>query len=104
MIRWASMARWSWTMKTGVIGDRGWPRRGRRRGRVCLADLAEQQRAGVGGEPSAREIGDDGLGPEAGKVEGVAVTVCHSGGLAVWGSGRVLTQSYPREHAEVILL
>ena len=48
----------------------------------AVGDLAEQQGAGVGGEPAAVEVGDDGLGPEPGKVEGVAVTVCHSGGLA----------------------
>jgi len=58
-----------------------------------VSDLAEQQGAGVGGEASAVEIGDDGLGSEAGKVKGIAVTVRHSGGLAVCGWGRVLTQS-----------
>jgi hypothetical protein len=46
-----------------------------------VADLAEQEGAGVGGEPAAVEIGDDGLGLDPGKVEGVAVTLCHSGGL-----------------------
>ena len=35
-----------------------------------LADLAEQQGAGIGGEPASRKIGDDGLGPEGGKVRG----------------------------------
>ena len=53
----------------------------------AVGDLAEQQGAGVGGEPSAAEVGDDGLGPEPGKAEGVAVTVCHSGGLALEGLG-----------------
>ena len=55
-----------------------------------VADLAEQKRPGVGGEPAALEIGDDGLGAEAGKVEGVAVTVCHSDGLAFGGHGVLL--------------
>ena len=50
-----------------------------------LADLAEQEGAGVGGEPAAEEVGDDRLGAEAGKGEGFAVTVCHSGGLASGG-------------------
>ena len=36
-----------------------------------VADLAEQQRAGVGGEPAALEVGDDVLGPEGGKAEGI---------------------------------
>jgi hypothetical protein len=27
-----------------------------------LADLAEEQRAGIAGEPAAEEVGDDGLG------------------------------------------
>ena len=58
-----------------------------------VADFAEEQSTGVGGEPSAGEVSHNGLGSDAGKVEGVAVTVCHSDGLAVWGSGRVLTQS-----------
>ena len=57
------------------------------------AEFAEQEGSGVGGEPSAPEIGDDGLGAEPGKAEGVVATVCHSDGLAVVGSGRVLTQS-----------
>ena len=50
-----------------------------------LADLAEQQGTGVGGEPAAEEVGDQGLGAEAGKGEGLAITVCHSGGLAARG-------------------
>jgi hypothetical protein len=49
-----------------------------------LADFAEQQ--GGGGEPLARELGDDRLGPEAGKLEGVAVPVGPGEGLAL---GRV---------------
>ena len=50
-----------------------------------FADLAEEQRAGVGGEPATLEVGDDGLGSEAGKGEGRAITVCHSGGLTGGG-------------------
>ena len=50
-----------------------------------LADLPEQEGPGVGGEPAAQEVGDDRLGAEAGKGEGFAVTVCHSGGLAPGG-------------------
>src|SRR3954454_4924891 len=55
----------------------------------AVADLAEEQGAGIGGEPAALEIGDDGLVPESGKVEGLVVTLRHSGGLAfggVWAS------------------
>ena len=55
----------------------------------AVADLAEEQGAGICGEPAALEIGDDGLGPESGKVDGLVVTLCHSGGLAfggVWSS------------------
>jgi hypothetical protein len=57
------------------------------------AEFAEQEGASVGGEPSAPEVGDDGLGAEPGEEERVAATVCHSDGLAVVGSGRVLTRS-----------
>ena len=60
----------------------------------ALIDLAEQQRAGVGGEPAAAEVGDDGLGSEAGKVERFGVTVCHRGGLAAWRSG-IVANPYP---------
>jgi hypothetical protein len=56
-------------------------------------DLAEQQGTGVGGEPTAVEVGDDGPGSEPRKVQGVEATVCHSGGLALGGSGCVLTQT-----------
>jgi hypothetical protein len=57
-----------------------------------VSDLSEQEGAGVGGEPAALEVGDDALGPDPGKGEGFAVTVCHSGGLAVCGLGVLLTQ------------
>ena len=60
----------------------------------AVGDLAEQQGAGVGGQPSALEVGDDGLGPEAGKAEGIAVTVCHSDGLACWRYSETLIISY----------
>ena len=46
-----------------------------------LGDLAQQQGAGVGDETAALEVGDDGLGPEGGKVERFCVTVCHGNGL-----------------------
>ena len=47
-----------------------------------LGDLTEQQSTGVGGEPAAIEVSNDGLGTDPGEVEGLAVTLCHSGGLA----------------------
>ena len=47
-----------------------------------VGGLAKQERPGVGGEPTSLKVGDDGLGPEAGKPENVSVTVCHGGGLA----------------------
>src|SRR5262249_62082222 len=50
-----------------------------------LAGLAEQQGARIGGQSAAEEVGDDGLGAEAGKGQGLAITVCHSGGLAARG-------------------
>ena len=56
-------------------------------------ELAEQQEAGVGGEPAAAEVGEDGLASEAGEAEGLGVTVCHSGGLALGGVRIVLTQT-----------
>jgi hypothetical protein len=56
-----------------------------------LADFAEQQ--GGGGEPTAREIGDDRLGLEAGKLEGVTVTVCPGDGLALGRVWSMLVQS-----------
>jgi hypothetical protein len=46
-----------------------------------VADFSEQEESGIGGEPAPLEIGDDRLGAKAGKLEGVAVTVCHRGGL-----------------------
>jgi hypothetical protein len=52
-----------------------------------VGDRAEQERPRVGGEPAALKISDDGLGAETGKREGVAVTVCHGGGLAREGCG-----------------
>src|SRR5665213_867278 len=64
-----------------------------------LAELAKEQSTGVGGEPSAVEVGDDGLGSDPGKVEGVAVTVCHSGGLAVRGLGLVANPKLTRSKA-----
>jgi hypothetical protein len=48
---------------------------------AVLVDLAEQQRPGVGSEPSALKVGNDGLGPESGKKEWHWVTVRHGGGL-----------------------
>jgi hypothetical protein len=50
-----------------------------------LAGLAEEQGAGVGGEPATLEVGDNRLGPEAGKGQGLASTVCQSGGRAPRG-------------------
>jgi hypothetical protein len=47
-----------------------------------IGDLAEEQHPGVGGQPTALEVGDDGFTWQGGKVEGSGVTVCHSGGLA----------------------
>ena len=58
-----------------------------------FGNLAEQQGTGIGSKPSTLEVGDDGLGPEAGKVQEVAVTVCLSGGLAPGRAWSVLTQS-----------
>ncbi|CAN5856126.1 hypothetical protein BH23PLA1_BH23PLA1_20660 [soil metagenome] len=40
-----------------------------------LFDFTQQEGAGVGGQSSALEIGDDLLGSEAGKGEGLLVTV-----------------------------
>ena len=57
-----------------------------------VGDLAEEEGAGVGGEPAAEEIGADLLGPEGGKVEGLGVTVCHGDGLAVGGIWASLIQ------------
>jgi hypothetical protein len=54
-----------------------------------VGDFSQQQRAAVAGEAAALKIGDDGLGAAAGKVEGIAVTVCHSGDLVLgrlWAS------------------
>ena len=48
----------------------------------AIGDLTQEQRPRIGSEPSPLEIGDDGLGPQGGKVEAVKVTVCHCGGLA----------------------
>jgi hypothetical protein len=57
-------------------------------------DLAQQQQgAGFGGEPSAAEVGDDGLAAKAGEAEQLGGTVCHGNGLAPGGLGRVLTQT-----------
>ena len=50
----------------------------------AVGDLAQEQRAGVGGQASPLEVGDDVLGPEGGKAERFGVTVCHSDGLACW--------------------
>src|SRR6185312_12949534 len=55
-----------------------------------IGHLPQQEGATVGGEPSALEIGDDGLGATPGKVEGIAVTVCHSDGLGYCGRGSSL--------------
>ena len=49
------------------------------------AEFAEQEGASVGGEPSAPEVGDDGLGAEPGEAQRVVATVCHSDGLALVG-------------------
>ena len=62
-------------------------------------DLAEQQGAGVGGEPSALEVGDDVLGSEAGKGEGRGGTVCHGDGLARGGGGESATSNPTRSKA-----
>src|SRR5262249_10016243 len=48
-----------------------------------LGDLAEQKCTGVGGETAPQEIRDNRPVAEAGKPEWLAVTVCHSGSLAV---------------------
>ncbi len=58
-----------------------------------LAELSQQEGAGVGGELAALEVGDNRLGAESGKGEGVAVTVCHSDGLALGRWRTVLLQS-----------
>src|SRR4051812_12085284 len=66
-----------------------------------VGHLGEEQGAAVGGEPSALEVGDDGLGPTSGKVEGIAVTVCPGDGLAcgrIWAS---LLRVRKVMHAEV---
>ncbi len=47
-----------------------------------LVHLAEQKGSGVCRDPTPAEIGDDRLRPKAGKRKGIAVTVCHRGGLA----------------------
>ena len=70
MTRWAIMDCWSWTMKTGCRGS-GITALRASKSPVFLADLAEQEGAGIGGEPASQEIGDDGLGVEAGKREAV---------------------------------
>ena len=49
------------------------------------AHFPEQEGSGIGGQPASQEVGDDRLGAEAGKGEGLAVTVCHGGGLAPAG-------------------
>jgi hypothetical protein len=59
----------------------------------AVGAFAEQQGAGVGGEPPTLEVGVDGLGPEAGKGESFAVPVCPGGGLIPGGIWAVLTQS-----------
>ncbi len=53
-------------------------------------DLAEQQRPAVAGDVAAIEVGDDPLGAEAGKDDRIAVTVCHSDGLAPVGDDVVV--------------
>ena len=73
--------------EVGMSRGRGWRALRASKSPSPLGDLAEQQGAGVGGEPAAVEVGDDRLGPEAGKGEGFAVTVCHGDGLAVWRGG-----------------
>src|SRR5579883_1459450 len=60
----------------------------------AVIDLAEQEGPGICGNLSTQEVGDDGLGVEPGKSQRIAVTVCHSGGLALGGGGLVLNP-YP---------
>jgi len=52
-----------------------------------VGDLADQECPGIRREAAALEVGDDDLGPEGGKRQGAAVTVCHRDGLARDGSG-----------------
>ena len=42
--------------------------------------FAKQEESGVAGERTAAEVGDDFPAAEAGKGQGIGVTVCHCGG------------------------
>ena len=57
-----------------------------------LLEFPEQEGTGIGGDPTALEIGDDRLRTEGGKRQGVAVTLCQCGGLATWRFGELLIQ------------
>ena len=51
----------------------------------AVGDLAEEQPARICGQASTIKVGDDVLGSEGGEVEGLAVTICQSDGLALGG-------------------
>ena len=71
-------------VRDGLVGERE---------AGLLTNLPQQERPGIGSEPAPQEVGDQGLGAEAGKGQGRAITVCHRGGLSLGGSGLSLTQT-----------
>src|SRR6516225_7394834 len=52
-----------------------------------LGNLPEQKGAGIGRQPATHEVGDQRVVTEGRKLKSWAVTVCHSGGLAVLKDG-----------------
>src|SRR5262249_27192477 len=61
---------------------------------AAAVHLTQEEAAGIGGEGTAGEVGDDLLAIQAGKGDRSAVTVCHSDGLTDGGEGCVQTR-YP---------
>jgi len=94
------VAMWTfWSLQEGTLGvDHKLQRthqtgRGGEAGQHGPAAQRERRRHdAIGRQRAALEVGHDSLGPVTGKLERVAVTVCHSDGLAYWRTGSSLIQ------------